>query len=352
MLKKFLFLIVLIGLLSCLNPRNENEDNNNNTLEETASLMMHTDSTDIIGAPALIQSVDNGFIVFDGAYNTFTRFDFQGNKLFSFGKKGKGPGEFLSMSGFKKFKDVYLVFDYRNAKILNYRVNGEFIEEVGLDSDYFPILSVSVEAIEPDRFVMPSLGKEGSLLMDIDRKNNRVQYFGDSIGDYVEHFNPGKINQAITSHKIPSYMLNMVSLSSNQTGFFSFQQTTALLEKYSLSRELIWQKKIETPALDGLFDRYFEKNIARIKKGKPARYTFAYANDMEASEKGVSILLNLTDDQPVTVFWISNDGQNSKVITFDGIETQPGQFSISEQRSQIFFTNYLEGTIYRAKWPL
>lgn len=351
MRRKLLFLFLLIGSLGCFNAKKENS---NNTLKETAFLMMHADSTEIIGAPALIQSVENGFILFDGAYYRFTKFDLQGNKLFSFGKKGKGPGEFLSMSGFKKFEDFYTVFDYRNAKLLKYRINGELIEEVGLNSDYFPVLPISVEAIEPDRFIMPSLGKEGSLLMDIDRKNNNVQYFGHSIGDYVENFNPGKMNQAqaITSHKIPSYMLNMVALSSNQTGIFSFQQTTALLEKYSSSRELIWQKKIKTPALDGLFDIYFEKNIARIKKGQPTRYTFAYANEMEASEKGVAILLNLRDDQPVTIFWISNDGQNSKVITFDGIETQPGQFSISEQSSQIFFTNYLQGTIYKAEWPL
>ena len=351
MYTKFLILFLLISFYGCSNGQKEKRVT---VVKETAFLLLQADSTDQIGAPALIQTVERGFIIFDSATYKFILFDPQGNKLLSFGKKGKGPGEFLSLSGFKEFEDFYLVFDYRTAKFLKYRLNGEFIEDVGLNSDYFPILPVSIEALEPDRFIMPSFGKNGSLLMDIDRIKNKVQYFGNSVGDYVENLRPGESIKAITSRKIPAYMLNTVELSSNRTGIFSFQQTTALLEKYSYSRELIWKKKIETPALDRLFDIFFEKNIERINKGLPEKYPFIYARDLEANDKGVAILLNLMEKDPVTLYWVSNDGKDDKVVTFEGMKKQPYQFSISEHenKSYIFFTNFMEGTIYKAEWPL
>ncbi len=351
-------LLLLALIVGCSSGHSEEGTSFEEKEVDAVSLFVSAESSAGIGAPGEIKAVSGGFLLYDYGFQKFHKLDSEGNKLLTFGNEGKGPGEFRMVSGFWEFDDFFLVYDHNNAKFIRYDHQGNWIEDTSAESKGFPTLHVRSEAINPHQFFIPSRGKNGSLFMLLNIENGKVQYFGDAPGDYVNMIDVEEARQAISSGRIPAYMQNSVRLDINQTGIFLFQQTTARLEKYAYSGELIWQKNLKIPAVDGLFNHIMNINSEQIKKGLPPSRSFVYARHIYANEKGVAVLLNGLEDRPVKVVWIPSSGERGSIVTFPGIKNQPyqpGSFTISDKSSEeslIFFVNDRDGEIYKAEWPL
>lgn len=357
-------LLLVLAVLSTGCSAGESE--NANVFDEKevreVSLFMSAESSFEIASPAWIKSETEGLFLYDGGLQKIIKFDLDGNKLLSFGSEGRGPGEFQEISGsaFWKFDDFYLIYDRIGAKFITYDDKGNWVEDIPAETEGLPrLVPTGIEAVTPYQFLIPSDGKNGSLLSLVDAETERIQYFGNAVGNYADGslYDPEEERRTISSGRIPSRLQNSVIFSSNQSGIFSFQQTTGILEKYSYSGDLIWDKKLEIPVQKGLFDHMFRENTDRMNSGLPALYSFNYGNDIHANENGVAILLNVLDDQPVTVVWVPNNGEMASVVTFHGIENiQPlrvlRHFTISADESLIFFVRGMDGEIYRAEWPL
>ncbi len=55
-------------------------------------------------------------------------FDYDGNHIRSIGRAGRGPGEYLSLSGLAKIDTIIRVLDRNQNRVVDFNVNGEFIE--------------------------------------------------------------------------------------------------------------------------------------------------------------------------------------------------------------------------------
>lgn len=353
---KEVLLLLLIFSVSCSFEAGKEDTSFKHKKVDEISIVIQADSSDLIAAPSWIKLTSGGFILHDAILEKISRFDMKGHHLLSFGGQGKGPGEFQDVGDFWEFNDVFLVYDITGQKLIIYDHSGNPIKDIPLDFVEFYGRPTGLEAISPHRFVMPSSGKNGSLLTLVDITSESTQFIGEAVAkdSGSQRFqSPDEIRKAIISGNIPAMYKNDVLLSSNDTGFFSFQQTTAMLEKYDNSGKLIWQKNIKVPAIDGLFEKLFEENRARIKR-EEMFLSFSYADGISANEKGVAIKLNLFEDQPVTVVWVPNNGEKVTVVTFPELQNLspvPLRFAISSD-TDILFSNILEGVIYRAKWPL
>ncbi len=82
----------------------------------------------------------------------------------------------------------------------------------------------------------------------------------------------------------------MLSHSSN--GIYAFQQTTGILERYSRSCELIWEKNLKRPVQEGMFRQFADENRESVRSGEPGPHLYNYAKAMDANEEGVAIVLN------------------------------------------------------------
>ncbi|GAA5521077.1 hypothetical protein Asal01_01010 [Fodinibius salicampi] len=351
---KYLNVCLLIFLVNCSTEKEEKNISFNEKKVEEVSILLNADTTNEIASPAWIKSVSDGFLLYDAGIDEIAKFNLYGQKSFSFGSSGRGPGEFQSIGEFWKFDNIFLVYDINGQKLITYDYAGNLIKDIPLGFVDFPGMPSGIEAINSRQFVMPSGGKDGSLLTLVDIESESKKYVGDAVSEkYMVTQSPDERRQAIYSGNIPAIYKNNVLLSSNESGFFSFQQTTAILEKYSHSGALLWQKNLKVPAIDGLFEDLFEENKSRIDSGE-FLLQFAYAFGISANNKGVGVLLNVRENRPVTIAWVPNDGEELTVITFRDLENPspvPLRFAISED-SDIFFSSTLEGVIYRAEWPL
>jgi hypothetical protein len=66
---------------------------------------------------------------------TTQEFDFEGNKLFAFGREGQGPGEFSWLSDFWELEDYYLLYDINHIKFMAYDFEENWLEDIPLQLD-------------------------------------------------------------------------------------------------------------------------------------------------------------------------------------------------------------------------
>jgi len=333
---------------------------------EGAELFLSSETSLLVNVPFRMKTLDEGFVYYDGASHEFIVFDYDGEHLFSFGREGRGPGEYHSGSGVNYWfiDNEFLVYDRLQTKLIRYDRNGSWIEDAPVSTELFPIeRPMLVNALDAQRFVVSVRGVDGFLLRFVDIGSGTAEGFvrallPDGDQDSIEIDNFESDRQDILARRVPTSRYFSVLHGHNDTGIYVFHMASAELEKYSHNKELIWHRSLKVPSQEGFFERMLEHDAGRISAGRPTQFGYNYGQDMVVLEDRVAILLHVPEEQPVTVVWVSNNGDRTGQLTYPGIENgplpfgQPRNFAVAEDRSEIFFLRVTDGEIYRAHWPL
>jgi len=326
------------------------------------TVFIDTKSSEFLGKPVSIKADSGSLYFYDDAFKQITKVDENGKKLFSFGREGRGPGEFQGASGFWVFDDRYMIYDYNSFRFNIYDKDGEPYEDIAVNKNpvhphgFPPAFSITTEALSPRQVLVPSRGRKGSLFALVDIKSDSVRFFGKAIGDYVASYNSREVEESYASGEIPAVFINLVALGAAQSGIYSYQQVTGILEKFDHSGGLIWAREVKAAAQDGMFKRFAAENRERVKSPGEATHMYVYANGIDVNDEGVAVLLNMPEGHPVTVVWVPADGSGSGMITYSGIEYDQLRpfsqaFAVSSFDSRIYFLNYDKGEIRKAMWP-
>lgn len=351
-MKKFLFPLLII-LFSCTSSPESDEIPINTTVVENAEQLISPESNPNIAMPSGLLSDGDRLLVYDSGAVTMFVYDKDGNLQFSFGSEGDGPGEFRFVPEFWTFNDTYLLYDRNSAKMIRFSLDGEYMTDYAIDAGS---MSLSLAAKSPRKFYLPTLGQHDALIefTDLDSEESGFM-FGESVTTPPEGLDMQQAQRQAISGRVPAFMQNQIILSANRSGVYSFQQTSALLQKFSHNGEMEWELDLEIPATEGIFDQFVERNKMMSDRGQGNLIMLQYAADIEATEDGVAILLNTLETYPVTVAWISNNGSEIEEIQFPGLdsfEARPRSFTLSDSGDSIYFTAAMDGSVYRADWPL
>jgi len=285
------------------------------------------------------------------------RDSYNGNLLHTFGGEGRGPGEFERISGFWVFEDEYLIYDYNNFKFLTYNSSGEIVNERVLEKNPFNPASMyaiptTLHALSTERIAVQVLGRKGALFAVADLTTNDVAYFGEAI---VEPISMGdhEMDRAYGNGEIPHNYKNFVMIAGDDSYIYCFQQTTGVLQKFDLKGELIWSTEIVVPSQQLLFEQISKYNI-EMEDRPFVKQDFFKARDIKITEEGVAILLNMPDDHPLTIVWISNDGEMKKLLSVEGVQNDrygmKESFTISPDEKYAYYLKRTTGIVYRFQW--
>jgi len=315
--------------------------------------------TPSLGMPTSIKAVSDGLYFVDEGHYQITKVDKEGDHLLSFGNSGRGPGELQSIAGFWPFKNEYLVYDYNSFKFLTFDLRGNLIDEEVLNEnpvnpDSESSIPITLDALSSDKLIIPTGGRSGSLFAIEDRISGDVTYTGTAVGEFIQVYNRQEVMQAYSRGEIPDKLVNLVMLSSSSNAIYSMQQTTGILEKYTHAGEQVWEKVLNIPAQRNLFDQIAQYNKEfGLDNG---RRIFMYVRAMDAREGGVALLLNMPDDRPLTIAWVSKYGNTIDLIEVEGITLDVHGFmegfTVSPDGQWAYYLERDTGIIYQFKWPL
>lgn len=313
------------------------------------SLYLTAEDHDQIGQPALINHIDSGLLVYDYLAQSIFLFDEEGNQLNRFGREGDGPGEFRFIAGLWKSGDQYIAYDRNSSKVIYYDLNGSLVSEASLRLES---LALSMSLYTQDQIYAPTNGFEGSLISRVNLQEGTSEHFGQSLINDSEDFDFDKSQQEILSGRVPPNMINRLLLESNESGLFSYQQATSVLQKYSHDKEMLWEVDLSIPATEGIFDRYIEINQSFVDRGMRNMFMLQYASQMSAAQNGVFILINTVSDHPTTVVWVSNEGDRVVSAYLRNEEDfSPDLMAVSNNGEDLFLGSRMEALILKLKWP-
>lgn len=341
-------------LLACTAERDVGKPDFGEYAVKDFQVFLSVEDTPFLGRPTSVKAVSDGLLIVDNGYFQITKVDKDGNRLLSFGKRGRGPGEFQSISGFWPLENEYLVYDYNSFKFSTFDHSGKLIDEEVLDEN--PVnpnstysIPITLDAISADKLLTPTGGRKGSLFAIADRDSGNITYTGIANAEFSENNDQDNM-QTLAKGEIPDTHRNMVMLGNSSSAIYSFQQTTGVLEKFTHTGKKIWNKEINIPAQRNLFEQ-----IAQHNRNGEFRL-FIYARAMDVHKDGVALLLNLPENQPLTIAWVPEDGSKMDLVKVEGI-TLDGDgfmegFTISPNGQQAYYLKRSIGTIYQFEWPL
>lgn len=341
-----LLTLLLFTITSCQSDSTQAEVEIKNLEITDAERVIDTSTDDRFAMPSSILPVPEGLYVYDYGAESIHRFDEDYQLIQSFGKQGSGPEEFQYLASLWVFDEEITAYDPRNAKLISYSFEGEFIKEKSLTSQQY---SQMMAAGSVNDFYFQSGGLEGSLITHSNLSNENIHHFGESLTSDDDDISISSTRQAIERYQVPSFMKNRVMPAVNSERIFAFQLTTGVLQAYNHNYELKWEHLFETEFMDEVFENYIEANRVMLDRGNII--FLMYASHLEATDDGVAILFNTPQGTPVTIGWMNNEGTESGLISYTDLEINSQNFSISADRNKIYFNHSLEGEIWRAEWP-
>jgi len=343
------FLLIIFIYYGCNTNQNDfTSDFRTLIIDKAESFIEHDDQTDLV-FPAFIRTASDHFLVYDGRQNLIFQFNYTGEQFRYFGREGRGPGEFQSLTNFWILEDHYLFYDYNGAKMVRYDQNGSFISEYTVDIGE---LGGRVEHLYDDTVVLPADGENMALLKIIDLADAQsdAQFIGEALVN--EDDGDGLDNREIVERGgIPTFM-KTIYLSANESGIYAFHSTTALLQKFDSDGNLLWEKNLKIPSLENVYEEFLQ----RVKEQESFLPLYTYARDMHALDNGVAILFNAPEQKPVSIAWIPDNGHQLCVIEYTNIEkpansNAPFRFQVASKEGIVLFANTWEGKVLRSIWP-
>lgn len=305
------------------------------------------ESHNYINFPSFLRTTSDYFLLYDS--QSVHKFDYEGKKILTFGREGRGPGEFLSITNFWIRSNRFEFYDYNASKLIYFDFDGDLIKETLINKEYH---SRSLDKIGDNLYVLASNGENNSLFKIVDAASNKTI-------EYVGYAEPSEgelplnmIRQMVENERLPNSMYHKIFLGYNDTGIFSYQRATANLQKFNLAGDLLWDFTFKLPEQDMLFEN-FKRELFEQDRYLPE---LTYSRGVHVTDEGIAVLLNVPVNNSIKILWVDNDGNNKQIIEYPEIKRDDDffllRFRLEPENNLILFVHSLEGIVYKAHWPI
>ena len=259
---------------------------------DTLDLFLGVDDKNLSSPNYLEMMPDNRLAILDPDQLKVLVYNQNSTLSTSFGREGKGPGEFVIPRGLYVSDSTLNVFDPSLQRISQFDTEGSFIQNYSIKtkSAFFNSLTTG-DSME---YYTVANGFNGKLVGHRNGASDSVRYFGNapvqnppSIKDretFKENINNGNVPTALSNDLMMDYSHNHL---------YVYLRAHNRLQKYK-DGNLIWDTKISLPINDVIFDNFVEK----YQESRTGFATLRYAEDITATSDGIYLLWNGTSTHP------------------------------------------------------
>ncbi|MDR9418138.1 6-bladed beta-propeller [Gracilimonas sp.] len=297
-----------------------------------------------IAQPSEIEIFDDGTVtIADFGQKKVALVEPNGELITSFGREGRGPGEFIRISNIFSIGGVIHVVDTDQSIIAQFDQDGNFLVNHTFES---AAIMPEVIAIDQNKYVIGAAGAENSLLSITDFDTDSTFYFGTPNGESMETVDlQASLNQ-LKSGEIPNLFKNMVTLRSDGDHIYAYLRAFSELRKYDTSGNLIWEQSVDLPYNEEIFNATVE-----TAKNSPGGLPFYnYISDFEIIEEEVVILTNRRDsDGPHLLVRLNESGETTAIYTLPTHLGYISAFDWDPNNDMIYLASYGDGMVYKSE---
>jgi len=338
--------LLLIIFTGCNKNEKESDENEGLNTGQTrnAEVILSAETDKSIANPTQITAFEGGFILYDHALKQILFYSENGELINTFGREGKGPGEFQSVTKLKYDSGRIIASDSELLRLSEFDMHGNIISNEELASSFF---AMDNAILSSKQFITPTNGQEDALAKFVNSENEVEIVFGEPVTETPEVADFNQWRKDFSSGKVPDFFRNRVAISGEESFFYLFLQTEGILNQYNTDGSLNWQKKFDLPEFRDAFGRFLERNRGNTSGNV---YMLQYVWEMEQDEDGVYILINAPASYTPTLLFINHGGNKIEKMHFNGMDERPSGFSISPDKKWIWFLNVSAGIVYRSSF--
>lgn len=299
-----------------------------------------------IARPSIVKVLQNGQVaVGDFAQKNISLINPNGELVTSFGREGRGPGEFMMPVSVTEIAGSLHIVDRNELRVSRFSFNGEFIDSYGYQSSG---IGATAEVMGDSVFVISTGGRGGNLLQRVDLKNDSTLAFGEPMGEAVDGLDFQKALSQLQKGEMPAFFKNMVTLYHHDSDIYAFLNSYSILHKYNQDGALQWEKDINLPYNQRLIDQTIERSKQMQGRGIP---TFAFITDLRVYDDGIYLLTPGIDDDPQLLVKLDHSGNTNTIYSLPGGHSQYFEFSLNPQTRDFYLGSFQDGTVYRGELP-
>lgn len=346
MTKKLIFLITAPLTLLLFVSGCANQDVKPNKIKEIQidTLYTFTDfDTHNIAQPTDVEILDGGqILVSDYGTNKITSLNKNGNINFVFGREGRGPGEFLNINDVFELNSQIMVFDNHLYKISIFDTLSNFLNSHTLPKDFF---NKDLALINDSLYVVGLDGLEDSLFQIQSLTSDYELQFGETRLKRQGRIDMQKNKNQLKTGEIPDLYKNKVKLQSDGKYIYAFFEGYSEMNKYDLSGNLVWNKKVELPFNDEIFNRAVES--AKTHTNPRSMPGITYILEYKPYEQGIYILTSSSLKRIQQFVKLDHNGEMITIYTLPD-STTVYDFDIDFDNEVAYFTSWNYGIVGKA----
>lgn len=297
--------------------------------------------------PTRIAAAGEGFALYDNGTGEVTVFTGEAEPSASFGGRGRGPGEFQSVSSLAYRDGQFLVADGELLRLTAYGPEGTVESTVDLAPALY---AIETGVISSRTFMVPTNGQQESLARYINRENDREFTFGKPVVEAPGAADFNSWQKDLAAGTVPDFFRNRVAVSGSDSLLYLFLQTEGVLRQYGLQGTRNWERGFaDLPEFQDEFDGFVEEN----KDNEPGQmYMLQYTYGLQQTTRGIYMLLRIPSAYPPTLLYVDHRNLGSRLIRVEGMDPRPSHFSIAPSGNRIYFLNTGKGVVYRVDLPV
>lgn len=294
--------------------------------------------------PWKIEYLQNGRIaVLDNQQNKVLIIDKDGELINSFGREGRGPGEFIRPNYLQISEDNLYVIDEELLRVNQFNLSGEFVQNFNIDSRQ------GVAMMDEEIYFEMAMGEKGSLIRHINIKENSTHYFGDAMGDVNQSIDFYRETSLLRRGEIPDYFKNSVTMYYRHPYLYIFLDAFSRLQKYSYDGQLIWDQAIDLPVNEIIFNHVVERARGPVPPGAVPAYQ--YITSMKTVNDQAYLFWFPVEDHPRSLIKIDKDGNLEAIYHIPEEVPTFSDFSIDLENNFLYLISPELGQIYRTRYP-
>ncbi len=264
--------------MSCqTEPRQDHQTLAIDTLRITDFEVIVSSESDLLANPRDLALINgNGFAVYDQGLNQIILFDQSGKQTHSFGRTGRGPGEWGQSFGATDLNfvdDQFLIYNREAYSFQLYDAGGQHIRSIRYEQQ----LNYTFKSLLPDQTVLVATdGRDGALAVILDLKDGGriLQKYGTPASEYVEMRSLEDERVSYSNGTIPSRALNEVLVAKTDEGAILFFMATGELRHVSDEGEILFTQGIPESIKEPVIQHFITQNkeFSNRDSVRPLRY--------------------------------------------------------------------------------
>ena len=325
---KLIILLCVLMLISCraeLPSKPKVEIIILNEYETIVEIEKHT-----LSAPSVLRyGNDSNLFVYDNSIGKVFELDSNGNVVMEYGRRGVGPGEFISVNNIFLTNDYIFIIDELLLFIHKFDRNGKLFSTF----DYGAIVSagsappppmspgIQVNDINNQPFVtltgnilLSSVKSEqnvNSIYEMINWEGNRLSNIGELPDGSTFMFNPEEYRAAINNRITPAmyrpYAFPVQDLYSEDEIFLIYS-AIPIIAKYDLYGNKLWEIEIEqTSEIEAIENHYFE-TMEKLSRTS-TMVLKKYSNGISSHDGDLFLISNTVPNDPLWIHHFNGKGE-------------------------------------------